>query len=120
RAGGPLAFAGLWESWTGPNGEEMETAAIVTTSANAEMGQVHHRAPVIVQPEQFGFWLDTGNVDATAAAGLFVPAPDGSMEVFEISPAVNRVANDSADLIAPPDPNAPPPAPPPQPKAPNR
>jgi putative SOS response-associated peptidase YedK len=106
KAGGPVAFAGLWETWSGPNGEEMETAAIITTIANKEMAQVHHRAPVMVPPEQFDFWLDTGNVDARTAAELFVPAPDGSMQVFEISPAVNRVANDSADLIAPADPNA--------------
>src|ERR1700694_5201668 len=27
KSGGPMAFAGLWETWTGPNGEEQESAA---------------------------------------------------------------------------------------------
>ena len=100
-AGGPIAFAGLWETWIGPNGEEMETAAIVTTEANAAMATVHHRAPVIVPPEQFDFWLDCRNVDEKMAAELLAPAPDGSMEVYEISPAVNRVANDAPALHEP-------------------
>jgi putative SOS response-associated peptidase YedK len=100
-AGGPIAFAGLWETWIGPNGEEMETAAIVTTAANAEMAAVHHRAPVIVAPEQFEFWLDCRNVDEKTAAALIAPAPDGSMQVYEISPAVNRVANDGPVLHEP-------------------
>ena len=100
-AGGPIAFAGLWENWIGPNGEEMETAAIVTTVANATMGTVHHRAPVIVPPEQFDFWLDCKNVDENMAAELLVPAPESLMEVYEISPAVNRVANDSPALHEP-------------------
>ena len=103
KSGGPLAFAGLWETWTGPNGEEMETAAIITTDANREMAQVHHRAPVIVPPDAFDFWLDTGNVDAKTAAALLAPAPNGSMQVYEVSPAVNRVANDSPALIEPID-----------------
>ena len=98
--GGPLAFAGLWETWTGPNGEEMETAAIVTTQANQEMGQVHHRAPVIVAPEQFDLWLSS-EADANIAAELIAPAPQGSMEVYEVSPAVNKVANDSPELVEP-------------------
>ena len=100
-AGGPIAFAGLWETWIGPNGEEMETAAIVTTAANAEMAAMHHRASVIVAPEQFEFWLDCRNVDKKTAAALIAPAPDGSMQVYEISPVVNRVANDGPVLHEP-------------------
>jgi len=111
RGGGPIAFAGLWETWTGPNGEELDTAAIVTTQANREMGAVHHRAPVIVPPEQFDLWLGR---DADAARALIRPAPDGSMEVYEVSPAVNKVANDTPDLIEPYTAPAEPPAPPPR------
>jgi putative SOS response-associated peptidase YedK len=101
RAGGPIAFAGLWETWIGPNGEEMETAAIVTTQANKTMGDVHPRAPVIVQQEAFDFWLDCDRVDATTATALIAAAPEGLMEVHEVSPAVNKVENDSPELTAP-------------------
>jgi putative SOS response-associated peptidase YedK len=107
KSAGPMAFAGLWEIWTGPNGEEMETAAIITTGANREMAQVHHRAPVIVPPEAFDLWLDTDNVDAKTAAAVIAPAPPGSMQVYEVSPAVNRVANDSPALLQPFDAAAP-------------
>jgi putative SOS response-associated peptidase YedK len=101
RHGGPIAFAGLWECWTGPNGEEVETAAIVTTDANRSLHPIHHRMPVIVAPDAFDFWLDCANVDALTAAAVFAPAPDGLMEAYEISTAVNRVANDGPDLLEP-------------------
>ena len=114
--GGPIAFAGLWESWIGPNGEEMETAAIVTTQANEVMGAVHHRAPVIVQPEQFDFWLDCSKIDEYGAAELIRPAPEGSMEVYEISPEVNKVTNDTPALLEPYNSDLAP-APPPKPRA---
>src|SRR5262249_2693790 len=101
RGGKPFAFAGLWESWTGPNGEEMETAAIITTNANRLLRAVHERMPVIVAPEAFELWLDTANVDALTAAALLAPAPEDLLEAYEVSTAVNRVANDSAKLIEP-------------------
>jgi putative SOS response-associated peptidase YedK len=107
KDGQPLAFAGLWEAWMGPNGEEMETAAIVTTQANRACAAVHERMPVIVPPEAFDFWLDCANVDATMASALIAPTPEGFLEVVEVSPAVNRVVNDSPELIAPVPPGSP-------------
>src|SRR5262249_45431704 len=60
RQGGPIAFAGLWETWIGPNGEEMETAIIITTAAKGELARLHERTPVIVPPDAFDLWLDCG------------------------------------------------------------
>jgi putative SOS response-associated peptidase YedK len=97
----PLAFAGLYETWTGPNGEEVDTAAIITTTANRTLAAIHERMPVFVAPEAFDLWLDCANVEADVAAALIVPADEALLEVHEVSTAVNRVANDSAALIAP-------------------
>jgi putative SOS response-associated peptidase YedK len=97
----PLAFAGLYETWTGPNGEEVDTAAIVTTRANRMLSAIHDRMPVFVAPEAFDLWLDCANVDAEVAMALIAPADEGLLEVYPVSTAVNRVVNDSADLIAP-------------------
>ena len=61
----------------------------------------HDGGMVIVAPEAFDLWLDCATVEAEAAAALIAPAPEGLLEHYEVSPAVNRVANDSAELIAP-------------------
>ena len=103
KDGQPLAFAGLWECWMGPNGEEMETAAIVTTDANRTLRPIHERMPVILPPEAFDLWLDCANVEPQTAAALLTPAPDLLLEAYSVSTAVNRVANDDARLIAPAD-----------------
>jgi putative SOS response-associated peptidase YedK len=97
----PLAFAGLYETWTGPNGEEIDTAAIITTKANRTLAAIHDRMPVFVPPEAFDLWLDCANVEANVAAALIAPADDALLEAYEVSTTVNRVANDSAALIAP-------------------
>jgi putative SOS response-associated peptidase YedK len=96
----PLAFAGLYETWTGPNGEELDTAAIVTTAANRTLTAIHDRMPVFVPKDAFDLWLDCANVEADVAAALIRPADDNLLEAYPVSPAVNRVANDSPALIA--------------------
>ncbi|ARQ00362.1 SOS response-associated peptidase [Pseudorhodoplanes sinuspersici] len=101
KGGAPFVFAGLWETWVGPNGEELDTAAMITTDANAVLAPIHHRMPVILPPDKFEMWLDCANVSPAAAAALLVPAPAAAMEAFEISPAVNRVANDGPEIQQP-------------------
>ena len=103
RDGGapPLAFAGLYETWVGPNGEELDTAAIVTTAANRTLAGLHDRMPVFVPREAFDLWLDCANVEADTAAALIRPAPDDLLEAYEVLPAVNRVANDTPANIEP-------------------
>jgi putative SOS response-associated peptidase YedK len=101
RGGGPLAFAGLWETWMGPDGEEVDTVCIITTRANALVAPIHDRMPVIIAPEAFTLWLDSDHVDAMTAAALIAPAPDHLLEAHEVSLAVNRAANDSPALIEP-------------------
>ena len=112
KSGQPMAFAGLWECWTGPNGEELETAAIVTTEANRALGHIHDRMPVILAPDAFDLWLNCAEVDAQTAAALIAPAPDSLFEAYPVSTDVNRVANDNAKLVEPVVVGAEPPPPP--------
>jgi putative SOS response-associated peptidase YedK len=111
KAGGPIAFAGLWETWMGPNGEEMETAAIVTTRANRALSVIQERMPVVVPSDAFDFWLDGAKVDAETASAIIAPAPEELLEAYEVSPAVSHAVNDSPELVLPHVAAAPPPQP---------
>jgi putative SOS response-associated peptidase YedK len=57
RAGGPFAFAGLWERWHGEEGD-VQSCSIVTTAANELMRPLHDRMPVILDPKDYAAWLD--------------------------------------------------------------
>src|SRR6266702_5361282 len=68
KSAGPIAFAGLWETWEGPNGEEVESVAIITTPANRLLGAIAERMPAILPSASFDLWLDCATVDAETAA----------------------------------------------------
>jgi putative SOS response-associated peptidase YedK len=85
----------------GPNGEEVETVAIITTPANRMLGVIAERMPAILPPDAFELWLDCASVDAETAAAFVVPAPETLLEAYEVSTAVNRTANDGPELIEP-------------------
>lgn len=101
RDRGPIGLAGLAETWTGPNGEELDTVAIVTAPANADLAVLHDRVPVTIAPGDFDRWLDCGAHDAEATIALLTAPADGEFAWHEVSTRVNRAANDDAQLILP-------------------
>ncbi len=98
----PLAFAGLWERWRGPDkqGETVRTCTVITTEANAMMAPIHDRMPVILPPERWAEWLDPENHDTEHLASLLVPAPPTLLIARPVSTAVNHVRNKGPELIA--------------------
>ncbi len=101
RDGAPIGFAALAETWMGPNGEELDTVAIVTAAASADLAVLHHRVPVTISPADFERWLGGFPDDVTEAMALLIAPREGEFDWHEVSTRVNRVANDDAQLLLP-------------------
>lgn len=99
--GAPMAMAGLWETYAGADGAEIDTACILTTPANGATVAIHDRMPAILEPRDFSAWLDCDGVRADDAAALLRPAGDDILEFFEISPEINRATTDGPQLQEP-------------------
>jgi len=92
----PFAFAGLWEHWQDENGNELKTATILTTEANAMLAKLHDRMPVILPCEHYAAWLDPENQDAKPLAELLTPYPAELLIEHPVSTRVNSTQNDDA------------------------
>ena len=101
RDGSPVGFAALAETWIGPNGEEMDSVAIVTAPASADLATLHHRVPVTISPDDFERWLDCRADDTEAATALLTGPRAGEFSWHQVSTRVNRAENDDAQLILP-------------------
>jgi len=101
RDGAPMAFAGIAETWIDRDGGEIDTAAIITTTANALLMPVHDRMPVLIAREDFATWLEPPETEFERATALLKPAPEDLLEAYEVSPRVNKFENDDETNIAP-------------------
>ena len=83
-------------------GSEIDTMAILTTQANATVGAIHDRMPVIIAREYFDGWLDCRPGSSAAIADLLRPAPETLLEMLAVNPRLNNVRNEGAELWQPP------------------
>jgi putative SOS response-associated peptidase YedK len=99
---GLITFGGLWEAWHSPDGGELRTCTIITTTANETLKPYHHRMPVMVEPDAFDAWLGDGKEsceDQGRAMTLMIPAPDDALIVHPVGTAVSNVRNDGLELL---------------------
>jgi putative SOS response-associated peptidase YedK len=94
-----LPMAGLWERYTDADERVLETFCVVTTRPNELMTSIHLRMPAILRTEDVERWLAPGPIDEATLTKLLEPIPSESLEAYEVSPRVNRPANDTSECI---------------------
>lgn len=100
--GSPLPLAGLWSSWRDPETDErLLTCTILTGSPNELMEPIHDRMPIIIPETDWERWLDPGYRNTDALQALMAPYPADAMAEYPVSTLVNKVANNTADLLTP-------------------
>lgn len=89
----PFAFAGLYDSWNDPDGENLiHSFSIITTSANHLMEHIHNtkkRMPVIL-PEEYEYQWISGDISLHKANELLMPYREEDLRAYTVSPALSR------------------------------
>lgn len=93
----PFAFAGLWEHWQSKESDDaLETATLITTQANDFLSSLHHRMPMVLEPDRAERWL-AGDEDMITTATEDCPR----LRAWPVERRVNNARNEGEDLIEP-------------------
>jgi putative SOS response-associated peptidase YedK len=100
--GRSLSLAGIWSSWTSPEGEVIETAAIITHEAIGLLAPIHSRMPVFMPMDRWQAWLDPQNREIEELRSLLEYSTlDDGLHAHAVSDSVNAVRNDADYLVEP-------------------
>jgi len=96
---GLFAMAGIWDTWKDEDGRLINSFAIITTTPNKLMENIHTRMPVILEQKAEKLWL--GEDDPALLLSFLKPYPEMEMTAFPVSKLVNSPFNDSEELVKP-------------------
>lgn len=95
--GEPFAFAALWEHWADKSSDAtIDSATLLTTAASEAMSPLHHRMPIILDPERADRWMDGDNTVIDDAA---TSAP--KLRAWPVDRRVNNARHEGDELILP-------------------
>jgi putative SOS response-associated peptidase YedK len=97
-----LAFAGIQDRWTSPEGETKDSVSIITREAVGQLAKFHSRMPMFLPRERWGKWLDPELQDVETIRNLFEDfQPDANLQFWPVADLVNSIRNNGPELIAP-------------------
>ncbi len=96
----PMAFACLWDRWTGPDGNTLDSCSIIVTQSLGNLTAIHDRMPVILPDEAWSGWLDPELRGVEAVRALMANQDQSELSIYPVSRRVNSPANDDAELLA--------------------
>jgi len=101
ETGDCFGFAGIWDTWTGPNAKTMESFSIITTEAEASLRAIHDRMPLILTPELEEVWLRGPENHTREAMKRFwgLLHPRLQLRAYRVSPQVGSPVNDRPEYI---------------------
>jgi len=91
----PLAMAGLWRAWEDQPGG---VGVILTTAAAADVSEIHHRMPALLEWCEVPVWLAQDTRGAEASALLL---PKQGLAARPVSDRVGKVSEDDPALLEP-------------------
>ena len=94
-----FAFAGLWSRWTSPDGELIDSFAIITTAPSEKAAEYHDRMPLVVPPDLYDSWLDReadGSALLSEACARSLQLP---LDVYPTNPLGNNVRFEGPEVV---------------------
>ncbi|NCC04565.1 MAG: SOS response-associated peptidase [Proteobacteria bacterium] len=92
-----IAFAGLWSIWTGQDGTQVLSCALLSKAAAPGIVHIHDRMPVVIKPEHFDAWLDPNTPGPTVQE--IIADSRNDFDNYSVSTRVNNTRNDFPELL---------------------
>jgi len=96
-----FAFAGLWERWTDPEGNDIDSFTILTTDPNELVKPMHNRMPVVLPRDAWDTWLDPEVCDTNQLMQLLGPPEAKGWKAVPVSRRINSPTNDDPEAVEP-------------------
>ena len=94
-----FSFAGIWDKWKSPEGREVYTCCIITTTPNKQVQKIHNRMPVILEEEDEQKWLNNELFSKVQLLSLLRPISSDKIVLSKVSKEVNSIKNNYKELL---------------------